>query len=58
MSRSAEHTFVRFTSFIRNIDMQGKANMNNDGMYVCWQSYVAILLSAMLIVTATTTVVS
>jgi hypothetical protein len=26
MSRSAEHTFNRFTDYIQEIDMQGKAN--------------------------------
>jgi hypothetical protein len=25
-------TFVRFTYYIRRIDMQGKANMHNDGV--------------------------
>jgi hypothetical protein len=32
MSRSAEHTFVRFTYYIRRIDMQGKASVHNDGV--------------------------
>ena len=34
MSRSAEHTFVRsvHSYYTGSIDMQGKANMHNDGV--------------------------